>query len=64
MLTTQLCFDAVSDEVYRSAAYATRGERSQLNEGDGIYDESLLLTLEQAGGDGHFGLMTLDVQAT
>jgi protocatechuate 3,4-dioxygenase beta subunit len=62
-LTTQLYFDdAISDAVYRGAAYATRGERSQLNESDGIYDESLLLTLERSG-DGYLGLMTLDVQA-
>ena len=63
VLTTQLYFDdAISDRVYESAAYATRGDRSQLNGSDGIYDESLLLTLERSG-DGYLGLMTLDVQA-
>jgi len=55
-LTTQLYFDdAVSDAVYRGDAYATRGERSQLNASDGIYDESLLLTLERSGEDGYPG---------
>ena len=64
VLTTQLYFDdAVSDDVYRSSAYAARGERSQLNDSDGIYDESLLLTLEPSADDGYLGLMTLDVQA-
>ena len=63
VLTTQLYFDdAISGRVYRGAAYATRGDRSQLNDSDGIYDESLLLTLERSG-DGYLGLMTLDVQA-
>ena len=37
-----------------------RGERSQRNDSDGIFDDSLLLTLERSG-DGYLGLMNFDV---
>ena len=63
VLTTQLYFDdAVSDRVFRAEPYASRGARDQLNTSDGIFDDSLLLTLEQSS-DGYLGLMTFDVAA-
>jgi protocatechuate 3,4-dioxygenase beta subunit len=61
VLTTQLYFDdAVSDEVFAADPYAAQGERGRRNDLDGIFDESLLLTLERSG-DGYLGLMNLDV---
>jgi protocatechuate 3,4-dioxygenase beta subunit len=63
VLTTQLYFDdAVSDRVFAAQPYASQGERDQRNDGDGIFDESLLLTLERSG-EGYLGLMTVDVAA-
>jgi protocatechuate 3,4-dioxygenase beta subunit len=64
VLTTQLYFDdAVSDRVFRSGPYAGRGERDARNDGDRIFDESLLLTLEEESGGGWLGLMTFEVAA-
>ena len=61
MLTTQLYFDdAVSDRVLAGAAYRGRGERTQRNDADGIFDPSLLLSLERSA-DGYLGLMNIDV---
>ncbi len=61
VLTTQLYFDdAVSDRVYEVDPYASQGERSQRNDSDGIFDDSLLLTLERSG-KGYLGLMNFDV---
>jgi protocatechuate 3,4-dioxygenase beta subunit len=61
VLTTQLYFDdAVSDEVFASEPYSAQGERDQRNDSDGIFDDSLLLTLERSG-DGYLGLMNFDV---
>ncbi len=61
VLTTQLYFDdAVSDRVYEVDPYASQGERSQRNDSDGIFDDSLLLALERSG-KGYLGLMNFDV---
>lgn len=61
VLTTQLYFDdAVSDRVFRARPYAGRGERGQRNDTDGIFDPSLMLTLERSG-EGYLGLMSFDV---
>jgi protocatechuate 3,4-dioxygenase beta subunit len=61
VLTTQLYFDdAVSDRVFAAQPYADQGEREQRNDSDGIFDESLVLTLERAG-EGYLGLMNFDV---
>ena len=50
LLTTQLYFpDAFSDEVYTAEPYAGDGERDSSNDTDGIYDESLTLTLSPGG---------------
>lgn len=62
LLTTQLYFpDDFSDEVYAAEPYAGDGRRDSSNETDGIYDESLTLTLSREG-DGVLGLMTFDVR--
>jgi len=62
-LTTQLYFDeAVSGKVFAEAPYAARGGQDQGNDGDGIFDASLVMTVEPEG-DGWLGLMTFDVQA-
>jgi protocatechuate 3,4-dioxygenase beta subunit len=61
VLTTQLYFDdAVTDRVLRGEAYAGQGEREQRNEDDGIFDPSLVMTLERSG-DGYLVLMSFDV---
>jgi protocatechuate 3,4-dioxygenase beta subunit len=61
VLTTQLYFDdAVSDRVLAASAYRGRGERTRRNDADGIFDPSLVLTLERSG-DGYLGLMNVDV---
>ena len=61
VLTTQLYFDdGVSDEVFAAEPYAAQGESRQRNDADGIFDDSLLLTLERSG-DGYLGLMNFDV---
>ena len=63
VLTTQLYFDdAVSDRVFAAQPYAAQGRRDATNARDGIFDESLLLTLERSGR-GYLGLMTFDVAA-
>jgi hypothetical protein len=46
--------------VLAGAAYRRRGERTQRNDADGIFDPSLLLTLERSG-DGYLGMMNVDV---
>ena len=62
--TTQLYFDdELSDRVYASGeAYSTRGERSQLNDSDGIYDASLVVPAK-ADGDGYVGAMTFNIRS-
>ena len=61
VLTTQLYFDdAVSDRVFAAEPYASQGERDQRNDSDGIFDDSLVLTLERSG-KGYLGLMNFDV---
>jgi len=62
LLTTQLYFpDDFSDEVYAAEPYASDGERDSSNATDGIYDESLTLTVSRED-DGVLGLMTFDVR--
>ena len=61
VLTTQLYFaDDFTSRVFEAAPYAARGERDTLNSTDGIYDESVELTLSEETG-GYLGLITLDV---
>ena len=63
VLTTQLYFDdAVSDRVFSGGGYPDAGGR-QRNDADGIYEESLLLTLERRE-QGYLGLMNFDIART
>jgi protocatechuate 3,4-dioxygenase beta subunit len=63
VLTTQLFFDdAVTDRVFAAAPYDSRGERSVRNDGDGIFDEALVLDLSREG-DGYLGTISFDVAA-
>ncbi len=60
VLTTQLYFDdAVSDRVFGGGGYPDAGGRRR-NDSDGIFDDSLSLTLERRD-DGYLGLMNFDV---
>ena len=64
VLTTQLFFDdAVSDRVFAAAPYNSRGERDVRNDGDGIFDEALVLDLSREG-DGYLGTISFDVAAS
>jgi protocatechuate 3,4-dioxygenase beta subunit len=48
VFTSQLFFDdALSDQVFTQAPYASKGQRDQLNSTDGIYNSLLLLTTTQ-----------------
>jgi protocatechuate 3,4-dioxygenase beta subunit len=61
VLTTQLYFDdAVTDAVYAREPYSGRGERDQRNDGDGIFDEALVLDLSE-DRDGYLGVISFDV---
>jgi len=64
VLTTQLYFDdGLSDKVFAERPYSERGERTQRNDSDGIFDEALVLTTKtDADGDGVRGVMTFDVR--
>lgn len=63
VLTTQLYFDdAVTDEVFRSEPYASRGERDTRNGDDGFSRGGPVLTVSK-DGDGYLGLMTIGVSA-
>ncbi len=63
VLTTQLFFDdAVSAKVYEREPYSTHGDRDMLNDTDGIFEESLVMTVKP-DGDGYRGVMTFDVSA-
>jgi protocatechuate 3,4-dioxygenase beta subunit len=62
MLTTQLYFDdAYSAKVYEREPYASRDGRAILNEDDALFDSALLLKLSR-DGDGHLGLISLDLE--
>jgi protocatechuate 3,4-dioxygenase beta subunit len=62
-LTTQFYFDDdVSERVYARKPYSEHSGRDQLNDSDGIFDESLLLDLSK-DGDGFVGAISLDVQS-
>lgn len=64
LLTTQLFFDeSVTDSVYAADPYATTGQRDTRNAEDTIYDDRLLLTVQE-DGDGYLGLITFAVGST
>jgi protocatechuate 3,4-dioxygenase beta subunit len=49
VFTSQLFFDdALSDQVFTQAPYASKGQRDTLNSNDNIYQDLLLLTANQA----------------
>jgi len=63
VLTTQLYFDdEVSDRVFPGGGYPGAAGRRR-NDSDGIYEDSLLLTLERSRR-GHLGLKNFDVART
>lgn len=63
VLTTQFYFDdEVSARVFVDDPYPGESNRSGFNASDGLYDQSLELTLSEEG-DGYLGLITLDVRA-
>ena len=62
VLTTQLFTNQeFDDKVYASAPYAEDAGRDTYNDGDGIFEDGLELTLSEEG-DGVLGVMTFDVQ--
>ena len=62
VLTTQLYFDdAFTDRIHTREPYSHAGRRDTSNDTDGIFEESLLLTLSEED-DGVLGLMTFDVR--
>ena len=52
--------DEISTQVFAAEPYASRGEREQFNDSDGIFDPALLLTLSEEA-DGYLGLITFDL---
>jgi protocatechuate 3,4-dioxygenase beta subunit len=63
VLTTQFFFDeAVNTEVYANQPYTSDNEREVFNDGDGIFDDQLVLTTTPEV-DGYLSLITLDVMA-
>ena len=63
VLTTQFYFDEqVTRRVYARSPYSGRSGRDTFNEGDGIFDERLLLDLSR-DGDGYVGAISLDVRS-
>ena len=63
VLTTQFYFDEdVTESVYARPPYSSRSGRDTVNDGDGIFDERLLLDLSR-DGEGQLGLISLDVRS-
>jgi protocatechuate 3,4-dioxygenase beta subunit len=61
MLTTQLYFpDAVTERVYANEPYINRGGPDMRNGDDGIFDEALVLDVEE-DADGYAGTISFDV---
>lgn len=62
VLTTQLFFeDSLSAQVYRDRRYAREGAQQVNNAGDGIFDESLVMSTRRRSG-ALVGAMTFDVE--
>jgi protocatechuate 3,4-dioxygenase beta subunit len=62
-LTTQFFFDEdVTARVHERAPYSERQGRDVFNDGDNIFDRTLLLDLSRED-EGYLGIMSLDVQA-
>jgi protocatechuate 3,4-dioxygenase beta subunit len=62
LLTSQLFFDeAVNSAVYAKAPYSARSGRDTFNDGDGIFDQSLIVTTKQ-DGDAWLAALNLSVR--
>jgi protocatechuate 3,4-dioxygenase beta subunit len=65
--TSQLYFDdALTDQIYAQAPYATKGQRTRRNDGDGIFQdggEELMLQLTQ-DAQGYVGTFNIGLQMT
>jgi hypothetical protein len=62
VLTSQLFFaDSFSKQVYRNPPYSTHTGQDTFNSNDTIFDEQLLLTLQEEG-EGVLGIMTFAVE--
>ena len=62
LLTTQLFFDeSVNEAVFRTKPYSEAGGRDTSNDGDGIFDESLIVTAKK-DGDGYLAAINFDVE--
>ena len=63
VLTTQFYFDEeVTERVYARSPYSSRSGRDTFNDGDGIFDERLVLELSR-DGNAQLGLISLDVRS-
>jgi protocatechuate 3,4-dioxygenase beta subunit len=63
VLTSQLYFDDdFTSEVFEAEPYSGRGGRDTFNDGDGIFDDRLLMTLSEEK-DGSLGVINFDVQS-
>ena len=64
VLTTQLYFDEdVSDNVNTLEPYSSHTGRDTFNDGDSIFDESGLLTIESKPDDTYVGVLNLGLNA-
>jgi protocatechuate 3,4-dioxygenase beta subunit len=62
VFTSQLFFDdALSDQVFSQAPYASKGQRDTLNSTDGIYDDRLLLAVTPAA-EGYAAIFDIGLQ--
>ncbi|MEP0859677.1 twin-arginine translocation pathway signal protein, partial [Trichocoleus sp. DQ-U1] len=65
--TSQLYFDdALTDQIYAQSPYAAKGQRTQRNDGDGIFQdggEELMLQLTQ-DAQGYVGTFDIGLQMT
>ena len=60
-LTTQLYFDDdLTAAVYANEPYASRSGRDTFNDGDTLFDETLVMDLSEAG-EGYLGLASFDL---
>jgi protocatechuate 3,4-dioxygenase beta subunit len=64
VFTSQLFFDdALSDQVFANALYASKGQRDTLNSRDNIYNDQLLLNVAQAN-KGYAATFNIGLQLT
>jgi protocatechuate 3,4-dioxygenase beta subunit len=64
VFTSQLFFDdSLTDQVFSQEPYARQGQRDTLHSNDNIYDDQLLLTVEQTG-EGYTATFDIGFQST